>query len=180
MPWASAPRAKRETADVRDRHFLHLRRLHRRAVVNRSDNDLSAWDDWRWPVAWGVGLLLAPPISLVVPAVYHGWGPVRRALAARAKRKAEERKKAALAAEAAAEEARQRQLAEEYRRNLPPPPPPPPPPPTADEQRAAAKRRFESTIVSIDSTSLTDAEKHHAREMAKQTLFRELDRLMTQ
>lgn len=130
-------------------------------------------------VIWAASFA-APPLTFVVPAVYHGWGPVRRALAARAKRKAEERQKAALAAEAAAEETRQRRLVDEYRRNLPPPPPPPPPPPTADEQRTAAKGRFESTIRSIDSTSLSDAEKHHAREMAKQTLFRELDRLMTQ
>ena len=155
-------------------HWVNEHGSHRRTTVNRSDDD-----NWVWlVVAWGVGLL-APPITLLVPAAYHAWEPVRGVLTARAKRKAEERRKAALAAEVAAEQVRQRQLVEEYRRNLPPPPPPPPPPPTADELRTAARSRFESTVRSIDSTSLSDAEKHHAREMAKQTLFRELDRLMT-
>lgn len=128
-------------------------------------------------LVWAAGLA-APPLTLVLPAVYYAWAPTKRALANRAKRKAEERKEAQRLAAEVAERERLRREAEEYRKSLPPPPPPPPPPPTAERLRAAAKERFESTIRSIDSASLTEAEKHHAREVAKQTFFRELDRLM--
>jgi hypothetical protein len=121
-------------------------------------------------IVWGVGLIL-PPVTLIIPAIYHGWGPLKRAWAAHARR----REVARLIAARRTEEARR---AEAYRRSLPPPPPPPPPPPTREEQRAAAHARYEAAVEALDAATLGEAERRVATEQAKQTLFRELDRLM--
>lgn len=130
-------------------------------------------DGWTTAIVWGLGLIL-PPVTLILPAVYHGWGPLKRAWEAHGRRREEARR----AARWRAEEARQRRAAEAYRRSLPPPPPPPPPPPTREELRAAAIAAYEATVKALDAATLGDAERRVAIEQAKQTLFRELDRLM--
>lgn len=141
---------------------------------------MSSSDDerWGWPIAWGVGLI-APPVTLVVPAVYHAWPLVKRAWTAHARRREEARRVAAVRAEETRRRRAAEAEAEAYRRSLPPPPPPPPPPPTTEELREQARTRYEATLRTLAAATLSDEERRFAREQAKQVLFRELDRLMT-
>jgi len=133
-------------------------------------------DDWVAPaLVWGIALV-APPVSLAVPAAYYAWRGVRalvpvvgRAVAARAARAREERQRR----EARLELARQAAEAERLRVAALPPPPP-----TAEELAAQARARYEAALRALDAAPLDETERRAGREHARLRLLRELDGLM--
>lgn len=123
--------------------------------------------------ALGTAVLLPPLVSL-----WEGWRAMvgRQADAARRRREEGQRLRDE---QERAEREHQWIEAERLRRESAPPAPPRPPPPTKEALAAAAREWYEATLRILDETLTDETERAAGRDLAKQKLLRELERIMS-